>query len=317
VSRAASRRRYYERLAAQVYGHYGQSCVCPGCTTGGTLSLDHKFGNGPEHRERLGISGGIQFYLYLLNNRWPAECEPGGKYELQAMCLPCNTSKKSGDHCRVHCTDPEHEHRHDKYRQRQPRKYTKAEREAEMVPVILEIRSLYASTRHLAGRNPGKWTAKKLAGHFGLTQRHVTGIIRRERWPGIEPSTPTHAQEFRVPDVNACGESDAGPSVAQPAVSSRRQRQATTPEARANIAAGALRRYESAEARAKTGAVNKGRKRSQETRDKIAAASQRRWALPEERERARAAAQRREAGEPALIRSRGETARQARVSREA
>src|SRR5216110_1355081 len=86
-----------------------------------------------------------------------------------------------------------------------------------------------------------------------------------------------------------------------------------TPEARANIAAGKLTQYESAEAREKTGAVNRGCIRSQATRDKISEASVRRWALPGERERAKAAAQRREAGEPALIRSRGETARQARM----
>jgi hypothetical protein len=187
MSTPASRRRYYERLAGHTFGHYGRRCACPGCGTTRNLALDHKHGNGTEHRDQIGLSSGIQFYLYLVNHAWPAECEPGGEYELQVMCLSCNVSKRSGDHCRIHCTSPEHVHRHDKYKPRQPRTYSKTEREAEMAPVILEIRRLYDSTRHLFSRDPERWTAKRLALRFGLTPRHVTGIVQRSRWPGIEP----------------------------------------------------------------------------------------------------------------------------------
>lgn len=110
---------YYARCHEKVFDHYGWKCVCCGATR--RLTLDHKNGNGPEHKSKLfGIHGrnsGARLYSYLVRNNFPAECEPGGEFELQVLCMGCNSSKQSGDHCRIHCPIPNHDH----YRHR-PRK---------------------------------------------------------------------------------------------------------------------------------------------------------------------------------------------------
>jgi 5-methylcytosine-specific restriction endonuclease McrA len=96
---------------AQAFEHYGTSCVCCGSTM--SLQLDHVHGNGDEHRQKIGSTnsptGGVTFYAYLISRGFPADCEPGGEYELQVLCGSCNNSKGDGDHCQAHCT--EHNHR--------------------------------------------------------------------------------------------------------------------------------------------------------------------------------------------------------------
>lgn len=177
--------RWREQISEQVFDHYGRVCVCCGATE--DLTLDHVFGNGPEHRRLLGIRTGSDFHLYLLTNDFPPECEPGGEYELQVLCGACNTSKGKGDHCTLHCTDPSHKHRryspgsHRPNRTEEEIEESQAKRDA-MIPIVLEILRLWDSTSHLSRHNPDKWTMKKLAVKFGLTQDQVNKLVYRKTW---------------------------------------------------------------------------------------------------------------------------------------
>src|SRR5271170_1236559 len=91
---------------AAVFEHYGAACACCGATE--ELALDHVHGDGNKHRRSTGCGGGTSFHAWLLTRNFPAECEPGGEFELQTLCIPCNTSKATGDHCRMHCTEHDH-----------------------------------------------------------------------------------------------------------------------------------------------------------------------------------------------------------------
>lgn len=90
-----------EHLSREIFRHYGKACACCGST--GKLTLDHVNSNGLAHRELLGRNGGPLFYSWLIAQKFPPECEPGGEFELQPLCNPCNNSKHRGTHCRMHC----------------------------------------------------------------------------------------------------------------------------------------------------------------------------------------------------------------------
>lgn len=72
----------------KVFAHYGQLCVC--CGTGRDLSIDHIDGNGKEHRKVIGSS----LYAWLVQNNYPDG--------FQVLCRPCNSSKQTGEQCRIH-----------------------------------------------------------------------------------------------------------------------------------------------------------------------------------------------------------------------
>lgn len=44
-----------------------------------------------EHRDRVGH--GDAFRRWLIRENFPAECGPGGEYELQVLCRPCHAQK--------------------------------------------------------------------------------------------------------------------------------------------------------------------------------------------------------------------------------
>jgi hypothetical protein len=84
---------YREMIRDKVFGHYGMSCVC--CGTSENLTIDHVHGNGAAHRAELGQDGsGYQFYLWLVREGFPDG--------FQSMCKPCNSSKWTGERCRMH-----------------------------------------------------------------------------------------------------------------------------------------------------------------------------------------------------------------------
>lgn len=103
-------RGYKKRVRAEVFAYYGTCCAC--CGTTENLSIDHVDGNGAEHRQELfgdqTDRGGYRFQLWLRRNGFP----PG----YQVLCVPCNTSKKGTEACRLshveglkRCTYPGHE----------------------------------------------------------------------------------------------------------------------------------------------------------------------------------------------------------------
>jgi hypothetical protein len=83
-------RRWRESYRTQVYDHYGRVCACCGATE--RLTIDHVNGDGRQHREEIGKGSGA-VYRWLIANGFP----PG----FQVLCLSCNNSKWTGDHCRL------------------------------------------------------------------------------------------------------------------------------------------------------------------------------------------------------------------------
>jgi len=87
----AEDKRRYQTAALD---HYGHACACCGATE--NLSIDHVNGDGREHREALfGSQGGASTSMY----RWLAR--NGFPDGFQTLCRPCNTSKGSGERCRM------------------------------------------------------------------------------------------------------------------------------------------------------------------------------------------------------------------------
>jgi hypothetical protein len=89
-------RRYCAELSAIVFNHYGWQCSCTGCDCM-DLAIDHIDGNGREHRlELFGDPGRghVRFYRWLIANDFPDG--------YQTLCRPCNSSKRTGLHCRLH-----------------------------------------------------------------------------------------------------------------------------------------------------------------------------------------------------------------------
>lgn len=83
-----------DALRAAVFGHYGESCAC--CGTTDRLTIDHVNGDGWQHRQELfgrQNVGGAMLYRWLVAQDFPEG--------FQVLCMPCNVSKKSGDHCRL------------------------------------------------------------------------------------------------------------------------------------------------------------------------------------------------------------------------
>jgi hypothetical protein len=89
-------RRHY--LKAAVLAWYSDtdvpSCRCCGATS--NLFLDHKYGDGAEHRAMLGDPsyGGWRIYVFLIELNFPAG--------YQVLCRNCNTSKGTGPACHIH-----------------------------------------------------------------------------------------------------------------------------------------------------------------------------------------------------------------------
>lgn len=85
----AKARRLTRKIQDEVFSHYGAVCAC--CGTPYNLSIDHVNGGGTEHRKQFGSNNG--FYYWLKRSGWPEG--------FQTLCLPCNTSKGRGSHCKL------------------------------------------------------------------------------------------------------------------------------------------------------------------------------------------------------------------------
>jgi hypothetical protein len=88
-------RKASETLRVAVFGHYGQACAC--CGSSDDLTIDHINGGGQAHRDQLANGGrgghGGQFCRWLIKNGFPEG--------FQALCRPCNASKKEGSRCNL------------------------------------------------------------------------------------------------------------------------------------------------------------------------------------------------------------------------
>lgn len=81
---AAYGRKELAALRQAVFGHYGWTCAC--CGTTEALTADHIHGDG------LGFAG-TQLYRWLVTSGFPDG--------FQTLCLSCNSSKSSGERCRL------------------------------------------------------------------------------------------------------------------------------------------------------------------------------------------------------------------------
>jgi hypothetical protein len=93
---AAKATRYYLRLRAKIFGHYGEHCAC--CGSGKRLTIDHVNGDGAEHRTELlgrpqGSGSTETLYRWLIANGFPEG--------FQTLCRPCNASKFTLGACRL------------------------------------------------------------------------------------------------------------------------------------------------------------------------------------------------------------------------
>lgn len=90
------KREQQQNARTQVLEHYGTSCACCGSTK--QLTIDHVNGDGASHRLTLfgrGSSSGTgKLYRWLVEQGFPDG--------FQTLCNPCNASKASGEHCRLH-----------------------------------------------------------------------------------------------------------------------------------------------------------------------------------------------------------------------
>ena len=146
----------HDRCRAQVFEHYGSACRCCGATE--SLTLDHVHGNGEEHRKVTG--SGTALYSYLVSRDFPAECEPGGEFELRVLCNPCNCSagQYEDNTCKIDHTG----------RQAAVKARTLAEmaaRKAVRDARIIELRAL-------------GWTQAKIAAEVGCTQPTIGRVLR-------------------------------------------------------------------------------------------------------------------------------------------
>jgi hypothetical protein len=76
---------------AAVFGYYGRACAC--CSATEDLTIDHVNGGGEEHRRKVGIGRGVNFYAWLVRRGFPDG--------FQTMCRRCNSSKSDGPACRI------------------------------------------------------------------------------------------------------------------------------------------------------------------------------------------------------------------------
>jgi hypothetical protein len=82
---SAGARRRNQALKLEVLQHYSNLnpyCACCGETAIEFLAIDHKNGNGNEHRRKIGNKGGIHMYYWLRNNNFPEG--------YRVLCMNCN-----------------------------------------------------------------------------------------------------------------------------------------------------------------------------------------------------------------------------------
>ncbi len=92
--------RCYQKVRLEMLVHYGGDppiCACCGESHIVFLSIDHKHGNGSEHRRQIqrenrGVKiGGNSLAYWLKKNGWPEG--------FQVLCYNCNFAKRTGAEC--------------------------------------------------------------------------------------------------------------------------------------------------------------------------------------------------------------------------
>lgn len=89
--RKAKCKRTNDRIKRTVLTHYGLSCVCCGEQETRFLTIDHKEGDGAEHRRVSKCGSGTTFYAWLIRNKFPEG--------YQTLCLNCNLAKGKNGTC--------------------------------------------------------------------------------------------------------------------------------------------------------------------------------------------------------------------------
>jgi hypothetical protein len=85
-----SMRRQHAAHRDVVFDHYGRACACCGSEVKPTI--DHVDGGGRAHRAQIGHGSG-NLYRWLVANDFPDG--------FQALCYPCNRSKRDGERCQI------------------------------------------------------------------------------------------------------------------------------------------------------------------------------------------------------------------------
>jgi len=85
----------YQEIKKIVIEHYGGKCQCPGCQEDRLpfLTIDHKNGDGAEHRRKIPAAR-KRIYAWLLKENFPDD--------FQILCWNCNCAKSTDGHCPVH-----------------------------------------------------------------------------------------------------------------------------------------------------------------------------------------------------------------------
>lgn len=89
IAKVGYETKYKLKIKTQVLSHYGNgkaTCVKCGYTDIRALSIDHINGGGAKHKEENDISGGSNFYLWLIRNHLP--------YGYQTLCMNCQFIKR-------------------------------------------------------------------------------------------------------------------------------------------------------------------------------------------------------------------------------
>ena len=99
--RNLARERYLKKkrrkqIRMEVLIHYGGNppkCACRGCNEYHIefLCIDHIDGKGNEHRRKIGVVGGTEFYRWLIKNNFPKG--------LRVLCYNCNHSQADYGYC--------------------------------------------------------------------------------------------------------------------------------------------------------------------------------------------------------------------------
>lgn len=77
---------YRQKIKAEVINAYGNKCTCCSETILAFLTIDHIYGDGHEHRRKLNLGGGTDFYLWLRKNNYPEG--------FQVLCFNCNCGRQ-------------------------------------------------------------------------------------------------------------------------------------------------------------------------------------------------------------------------------
>lgn len=87
-----ARERHFQ-LKRDTISAYGGKCVCCGETEVKFLTIDHSNGDGGEHRRKLGVGPGVQFYRKLKKQQFPKGLG------LEVQCFNCHMAKDKWGVC--------------------------------------------------------------------------------------------------------------------------------------------------------------------------------------------------------------------------